>query len=455
MISLNKENFWGWMKYAPNSKNDKEFWGVFNKLFKFDDANNRIDCGYIVEELTEKHPFESSKIMGNLFQLMPREYFREVQFCAMTYTAFFSKICPLLADKIDNLAYIEWLMYLESEKLDYRDHFVHMFKVTFAGIQLLEDNGNALLNKIAKSQFERNHFTDWAKVPKRKMNLDGYDEKSKQDILKRAFFFAAIFHDIGFGSYFLGKYKRRLHGLCLPGRDSVDISEDQKKVILGSLPAKFVENNHYWLNSQKRNNELYEKVKNDIIIGFFKDSLSLNHSVASCLCVLEIAEKLKRARAIPADIYLSFQIAAEAIMLHDMTSMKKGWAHFKCKKRPHFLFPEIHNDVPIAILLILADELAIWDRHRLKGTPKEKGVVFRYDKEWTQTEGIPSEIRIEVQESKIIITAIIDKESEGSKLEEELNDLLVFGVKGKQKFMDLNLEINNVREMKVINETPF
>jgi hypothetical protein len=241
-----------------------------------------------------------------------------------------------------------------------------MFKVAFVGDRLLSND--KFLSRITEWQFASKHFHFWCekhKIPK-------WNTEEKMEIVKLAFFLAALFHDFGYGYSFLRTYKGRLHKLyewLLPEADSADINTQGTQTLLQSLPARFVAKHHAWLlrsendKTHKRKNE--RKVRNILVAGFFRDCIPLNHSVASSFFVLDIAEQLRNSRALTQKLYVAFQLAAEACMIHDMTD-ENNWAHLQKTKSEHFLDCDSHKSVPLAMLLILADELAVWKRPSLK-----------------------------------------------------------------------------------------
>jgi hypothetical protein len=71
------------------------------------------------------------------------------------------------------------------------------------------------------------------------------------------------------------------------------------------------------------------------------------------------------AGALSQQLYVTFQLAAEACMIHDMTKVGT-WAHLQKKKNEHFIDCNEHKSVPLAMLLVLADELSVWNRPILK-----------------------------------------------------------------------------------------
>ena len=379
LIRLNNKLFWDWM--SPLSPDENS--GIQQYIQKL--AKRITETGLFVVQGNENSMRNSTSIMEKLSLCMPREYFLEVQFCAYTYATILGKVFPPLTHSVGELAYIEWLLYVEPDYRRYRDHLVHMFKVAFTGDQFLSNQ--TLLDEVSAKQFESVHFQHWCKA--RQLHSieqlwrdeeNEENEKEKKEIVKIAFFIAALFHDFGYGYFFLRKYKERLHKLYrwLPlDADSADIHAHGTRKLLHSLPAEFVRNYHGWLNS-KKNCDIHA---NSSVVGFFRDCLPLNHSAASTLFILDIAEWLWDSGALSQELYVAFQIAAEACLIHDMTG-KDSWMHLSPDRigHEHFLHSDDHEKVPLAYLLILADELSLWGRYSLISQAKNNKIIYALNK---------------------------------------------------------------------------
>ena len=386
--TLDDTSFWTWMatSYTASSGGINEYLRVI--------ANNEVDKGYLVELLSDNSFTSHSPIMKNLRQCMPRGYFLEIQYCASLYATVLGKIFPPLSPQVDQLAYIEWLLYTEPGYPSYRDHLVHMFKVAFVGDQLL--SVETLLSKITEWQFRSKHFQDWYLY--RKIRVDKWNPSEQKEVVKIALFLAALFHDFGYGYFFFKKYKQRLFKLyqwLLPGADPTDIDALGTRTLLQSLPAFFVQKHHAWLSPKTSN------IRDNIIAGFFRDCLPLNHSIASSFFVIDVAEKLLNSRALTQKLYVAFQLAAEACMIHDMTKIN-AWAHLREKKNGHFIDCNEHRSIPLAMLLVLADELSVWNRPTLKMVMNdENGVTHSLDRS-----NVPSKMKIYVSERKRVIKIV-------------------------------------------------
>jgi len=462
-INLNENVFWGWMHPNPTSITSDKNKGAAGGIDVYLEwiSKNEVDSGYIVESFCEDNWNKNTSIMETLSTYMPRWYFLEVQFCAMIYAKVFGSVFPPLATQVDQLMYIEWLLYTEPDNFRYRDHLVHMFKVAFVGDRLLANE--SLLEKIIDWQFGSKHFGEWCIdqniSPSNWAADDKNEEKDKKEIVRIAFFLAALFHDFGYAHKFFRDYKEKLFKVypwLLPEADPTDINMPGTKILLQSLPSSFIREHHCWLNSQysgfsinindnssthwiKHEGLNQSKINNYLIAGFFRDCLRLNHSVASAFFISDTAEKLKNAKALSEKLFVAFQLAAEACMLHDMTG-KANWAHLLRKKNKHFLDCSSHEQVPLAMLLILADELSLWGRPRLETQLKDKNsILLKLEKD--EDELIEIDITEEKNDSRMVIKAT-------ERIKKELDNLNLECLKSQEgnkfKILDYRISIDTI-----------
>ena len=416
-IILKDTEFWDWMD--GDNKYDKA--GLVGYTDMIVELIGR--AGYLSWMSNQGESLEHSKIMNNLSLIMPRRYFLEVQYCAKAYATLFGKLFPTLAVHVDQLAYIEWLLYTEPDNPGYRDHLVHMFKVAFVCEQFL--SVNHLLTKVVDSQFKSEHFLEWCEMQEIKVAAWGPDTKVK--VVKIALFLAGLFHDFGYGHYFHSKYKNKLfkiHQWLFPDANQVDTNTCGTRMMLRSLPSAFVKKYHWWL----RENE--SKNKDEVIAGFYRDCLPLNHSVASAFFVVDLAENLWRSEVLSQQLYVALQLAAEACMIHDMTEDDK-WVHFAAKNKDdeHFIDCSDHNSIPLAMLLILSDELSVWNRPRLETKGKgSKSVLYSFG-----TSDVPEKIELFISEARSNPWIRISADKKGETIEGKLEELKCFRKKRASK----------------------
>jgi hypothetical protein len=406
LINLSNETFWKWLK-------DRVILG------NIDYFDNMIDIErYVTGHDFKKNQSQKTPIFYNLKDAIPSDYFLEMEYCALAYAVIFDKVFPPLSQHIEQLAYIEWLHYVEPERPGYRDHFVHVLKVAFVCDEIFR---RILSKNIVDWQFASSrdgHFKAWCKKEKICFN-----KKKTEKIIHAAIFLSAIFHDIGYGYQFVRDYEKKLFKLNLLGCDSIDITKNRGDVLKRSLLASFIIEYHEW----GKNKELEFLQEENLVLGFFRDCLPLNHSVASALTVLDIAEDLYRSHIIDSELYIAFQIAAEACCFHDMTALKKYLHLENSGSCNHFLDCRIYESIPVAILLILADELSMWSRPRVEYAPGENGreKTTRLHHRWQGDQVYPDKIDLEFSAKELNIK--LDSSEQNKIFKKELLNLPVLG----------------------------
>lgn len=413
-FNLNVDRFWQWLSYDGGLDN------IGYYIRKIEEWVQHPEYLLCFDEDEQSVSDSEPMIMDNLARLMPRRYFLEIQFCAKVYATIFGRLFPPLVKQVEQLAYVEWLLYVEPGYMRYRDHLVHMFKVAYICHQLLSDTD--LRCHVYSKQFESEHFKEWCK--ERSIDHRGWDDKKKAQIVEIALFVSALFHDYGYGYYFLQKYKNRLFSInqwIYPGIDQVTPNSEFGKQILKSLPATFICNNHNLLSESKNKNTKHAN-QNSIIIGFFRDCLPLNHSVASAFNIINLTEKLRNGGMLADELYVAFQLAAEATLFHDMTK-DNNWLHLSKNANGHFLIPQNHDQTPLSLILIFADELSVWQRCRLEAELNEDGHSVSYCLQANKT----SEISVEFQTSNCpSITITGSDKNEMKEIQDAFNDINCF-----------------------------
>ncbi|MFB3886931.1 MAG: hypothetical protein ACE144_17030 [Thermodesulfobacteriota bacterium] len=372
-IKLDEGSFWDWMSISASAS-----WPQ-GEIFRPQSNSNYV---HLLSTMMEDHWHsiaqvrhaggspKSARTLDLLSRHIPRKYFLELQFCLAAYSSVFATLFPSMLSHLDNLCYIEWLLHMEPDDEKYRDHLVHMFRVAFVcdrlmQLQVIHQNAIAF-------QFSSTHFLKWCEE---KLGIDpsGWDSPRKERLLCAAIYLSAIFHDVGYGYYFLNQYRQRLVGV-LPvlthAEATADLHHRDMANIRNSLAAKFVAKYHHAF--QENESPANEEV---ILSGFFRDNLGINHSVASGVFLADLAGNLYDRHAIGDELYVAFHLAAEAAMLHDMTKDDK-WLHFSTLTCGRFLDCKKQKEVPIATLLWLADNIELGRRPGFFKIVKDKRCTF-------------------------------------------------------------------------------
>ena len=381
LFKLNDELFWEWGSLSSNGLSKDSALGILDNALN----NGSIDRSFLMNGSIQLPNCEHSDVVAKLRDCVPRKYFEELYYCASLYTSIFGRILPSMVSFVDELLYIEWLLYTEPENPRYRDHLVHMFKVAFTSCRFL--SSKEFVRKMIERQLTSEHFIGWAQ--KNDVPIFKWELPTIEKIVRISCFFSAIFHDFGYGHLFLGKYKNRILRFCdwlMPANDIGVVECTARTKLLSSLPAHYVRTHHHWQSTRNDG-----KVCDAVVSSFFQDTLQLNHSTASALFVLRLCETLSEVGAITQELYVAFQLAAEACMIHDMTG-NTNWAHL-CPAHDgsnHFLDADCFEDSPLAALLILSDELSAWNRPRLLYEQVEHdgrtGIFARLDRDSSLSE---------------------------------------------------------------------
>lgn len=437
-IILNDEKFWRWMEGAFKN-NDSGISKCVKPI-----SRSYIDPQYIVEMSDYGNLSTTTSIMDKLRKSMPIGYFNEIHYCISVYSSILGRIFPALARDIEQLAYVEWLQFAEPLHEKYRDHFIHIFKVAFVSDLFLSDQ--LFLTAIASDQATSDHFSKWCKS--HNIPLAKWEENNRwPEIIKIAFFIAALFHDSGYGYYHLQEYKQNLCRLYpwLISTDNMTF-DIQSKSLMQSLPAFFIKKYHHWLESSS-----IKARTNNLVLGFFRDCLPINHSIASTLFVLDMAEKVTGARAISPELYTAFHLAAETIMIHDMID-KERWLHLiphnidkgQEKKKGkdedelfHFITPENQKQFPMAISMVLFDQLSRWKSPTLMPECYMDSVNYRWG-----YQNANDSLKVEMAEQDNSKRFIINADKNREKLKEDLEkELRCVSCPNKLSFLDYDLEV--------------
>lgn len=399
-ITIKEDLFWEWMNPADSAKRAKDI------HFRPKSNNEYL---ILLSQMMEKHwdsialglnvtpSAKGANTLDKLSRQIPRGYFLEVQYCLASYASVFASLFPPMISHLDNLAYIEWLLYMEPDFEKYRDHLVHMFRVAFVCNRLM--GMDVILNRVKDFQFASEHFLDWCKNIVNDDPRD-WDDARKYRLLDAAIYISAIFHDFGYGYFYLNKYRERLSGI-LPSlvhfADPVDIYHISSDHLRKSLVGQFAKKYHYAYkaNSPPANEDV-------VLTGFFRDCLCLNHSVASAIFIVDLSEQLRKRNAISDELYIAFHLASEAAMLHDMT--KRGnWIHLYQKSEESFLCCKDQREIPLLALLSFADEVEIGSRPRMQRIVKDRECVYSVD------DSKPFTLEIKYEDSKKYLNLISGK----------------------------------------------
>ena len=123
--------------------------------------------------------------------------------------------------------------------------------------------------------------------------------------------------------------------------------------------------------------------------------------------------------------------------------MIKGnsWLHLRKNANGHFLNPENHNQTPLSLLLIFADEVSVWQRCRLEAKlGKDSRSISYYFKE-----NEIKEIVVELQNSSSSPSITIKRSENNIKeIEDALNRVKCFKSEQNGESMLVGYKVNFV-----------
>lgn len=314
---------------------------------------------------------------------VPPWLWHQMFYCGQRYYDFFVRIWPSLARVATDLVYLDWMLYVEPVNMKYREHLVHMFKVACVGTWFLDDLD--FLSEITQSQFNSQRFHNWLKANFPRW----YPTQDDQNLIVQwGLLLAALMHDFGYGYHLRGLVDDRVGSLydwTASTVNNTELTAAAQQSVENSLAMEYIRGRLACCHQSTAPDGKAARRRRS---GFVRDVLPLNHSMASCLFILAIRDRLNEARALTDPLRLAFEIAAEAAMIHDMCRAER-WVgmtpHHSATEpitNPAFLHSNSYQETPVAVLLIMADELAIWQRPQLKEPPRNESsrqVTYRFD----------------------------------------------------------------------------
>ncbi len=374
---------------------DEWFYGELNKIRKGDYAdlsewykdtiNNGPRRRYMPQSVWAGSANRSE--WRNLLQRLPSYFASEVAFLSNLNLEIATRIFPHLDTILANHAYFEWLLYAELDYDEYRDHIVHPFKVAMISKWLLEnaddENRSKVADKLKKSKNVNRRLNDL------NLSRDVFSGDDGKRIINTALWLASLYHDLGYGHHFACCLEQRIsasYGFYKGDTVGGSVAGVNPDFIRRSLIRHHLDPNAAGCPIQNRNHKEYryppEKFtwQNQLYAN-----LSLNHSMAGALNMLCLLQDIiDYWPDVDPRLILVFELAAEAIFLHDLTGKDNH-------KLPHLEFA--FDKTPLAIILILSDELQCWgrpmirhrrgkDEHEIisRFEPKEDRLNYEWDK---------------------------------------------------------------------------
>ncbi|WP_413612927.1 hypothetical protein [Bdellovibrio sp. HCB-110] len=332
----------------------------------------------IAIEVLQKNldPLHVEKCVENLNNLdgaVPHEFAQVIRACAVTYANFCDEIFAGLDDFYYQSIRLEWLLHSESSyspKGRYRDHITHQMKVTLLGLEFLDGNltESPLLEDTIKALKESKALDKFLRFYEIEENL------IDREVVTAAWLLAGLFHDIGYCFLMHVKTSRNLSKVSpLFNKNPQHLIWDEVKDLIqdSSLITSFFKEFGLTLTSSSS----LEEVKSVIYSSAFEGK---NHSVIGGLYLLYMLSTLesraskvfKSELVFSKKIKLVFELAALAVLTHDIDSPSKQMAFQGPDEKKAFLFKDSFkisfSEYPLSFLLGVCDQLQEWGRIRVK-----------------------------------------------------------------------------------------
>ena len=297
-----------------------------------------------------------------LLTKLPRGFRREIEQVNNFVLDVAAHIVPNLDTILSNHAYIEWLLYHNLDHEKYREHIVHPVKVAAVAQWLLKKSNR---EEEIKSNL---HEAEQVKCCLAKLNIaEDFFKKDKQGekVIRAALWIAGLFHDLGYGHNFFCQLERRISdSYRFYSGDVVGGSItgfDQRLLEQSLLLYHLVDETD--MKDYSHTGNLVCKESNSPKEGWelrLYKFLSCNHGIAGALNVLYLLQEIVEYwPKVDPKLILTFELAAEAIFLHDLTEQR----NYSPPQHSGIPFISFRNS-PLAVILVLADEIQDWGRPR-------------------------------------------------------------------------------------------
>lgn len=306
-----------------------------------------------IYSLQPRETDQPKSIFEILKKWYPQNYFNQLHYLALKFYFIMRLVFPSFLNFVNYYHFFEWLQHHDPEKPGYRDHLVHVFKVAYLG-QWILDKGKPLDNLISlvKSNMRIQDFLG-------RMGID--ESEINEDVLTRAWWLASLFHDIGYAfDFFHTKLEPKVKKMFpfyqtnLASIDNVYLEdiEFDKSLLCGFICGK---KGLDWPLTPFNKREIRE------IVSLINHDLKLNHGTAGALFLLFSYHQIQKTAIYHPITNLIFQLAAEAIYIHDITD--SGKTHIWGNRSDSLKFDV--KEAPLGCLLILCDEMQGDDRRCL------------------------------------------------------------------------------------------
>lgn len=313
--------------------------------------------------------------LSNLENIVPLNLAQLVRYSAAVYANFCDEIFACLDDFYFQSVLMEWLLHssysLQGKR--YRDHLTHQLKVATLCMGILDGTileSESLMDHVIDAQRNSLIFEKFYRVEAIEEN------EITPGLLEASLLLSSMFHDIGY--CFVNVVSSAKHLTKVSNFFEIDFSEK----IWKKISHRFAEHSpivaFYRTYGEGLNqNSSIEDVKNLIHESVF---CSKNHSVIGALYLLymldqvetRLEESLNKNLQLKKNFRIVFEIAALAILTHDIDSPEKR--EIKEGTRSQMMKPNFginFDEAPIGYILGVCDQIQDWGRVRVQRVPAD------------------------------------------------------------------------------------
>ncbi|MBN2443445.1 MAG: hypothetical protein JXJ04_18935 [Spirochaetales bacterium] len=316
------------------------------------------------------------------------------------------KIHPCFETILFQHTYAEGFLYADLDLKKYREHIIHPFKVAVIARWLLEESGN--INEIKKNLKKNKKIKEL--LTYLHLSDSVFDEKENK-IIKCALWLPGLFHDIGYFHYLFNRIEdhiKQLYPFYKGDVAGVSVAGINTLIIKRSLVWQYLMDENL-----KENHDPWK--------GGVYNNLWKNHSVAGAIAFIHFYQEiLDHWDEVDPRMLLVFELAAEAIFLHDLSKTKNFNGELKIQ----------FNTQPLAIILILADELQDWGRPRI--SYKQDGFTDTVNMEFKYKDKV--EYQLDNSKKPVILRIPKAKAGENERVYDKIGKLNVFGDSSEKVF---------------------
>lgn len=332
-----------------------------------------------------------------LYQRFPPDFAQEIAYLSNFILDFLEGIHPSLDTLLAQHGHMEWLLYADLGRDNYREHIVHPCKVAVLAHWLLDKSGKT--EKIRCQLSKSKQITKYLqKIDCGITSQTLFEGKQGKSIIKAAMWLAGIFHDIGYPYQFMCDLEKQMCQIYPFYTGDITSNSLQK------LPWS-LKNGISLIDCHLNEGQLPDGCRKDrkskSELNMF-GQLPSNYSMAGAIAFLCLLDQvIDQWQDVAPAVLVTFELAAEAIYYHDILKINNS------DEKPLITFTK-H---PLAVILALADEIQDWGRPRTIYEPNhaKDEITIKYNADDSVKFAISTEDSFILQLKNDIVKKITEK----------------------------------------------